>query len=54
MQIKCQHILIFNPTAIPYKVVLEAAGGKPLTCVIDICNEKQVGEAVLKAVEIQR
>lgn len=32
-------------------VVVEAAGGKALACVVDIRDEKQVGEAVQKAVD---
>lgn len=32
-------------------VVVEAAGGRALACVVDIRDEKQVGEAVQKAVD---
>lgn len=32
-------------------VTVEAAGGKALACVVDIRDERQVGEAVQKAVD---
>lgn len=33
-----------------WSVLVEAAGGKALACVVDIRDEQQIGEAVEKAV----